>query len=284
MSFGSRVRVARVRVAERENFRDLTIRRHFCEPRPMPLSLLHVAPLCFAPRAPPPSMLERGTPTASKFFGGTSVGDLGFDPLGLGSRGMLVPFREAEVKHGRLAMLAAVAWPLQEIFHPLLVDALRAAGWTNTRDILAETNGLSPNVLNGGLEQWQVAPVLMLGLFYASIVELRDVHARADAGLAFNEWANDHVAGDAAFDPLNIASGLPAEQRRRFQEAELFNGRIAMWAVAMYVAIEAAFKVPIVQFGSELFEPIIFDRVVRAGLDQAFRAASMDGSIDGIAY
>ena len=57
-----------------------------------------------------------------------------------------------------------------------------------------------------------------------------------------------------------------------------------MWAVAMYVAIEAAFKVPIVQFGSELFEPIIFDKVVRAGLDEAFRAASMDGSIDGIAY
>ena len=61
-----------------------------------------------------------------------------------------MPFREAEIKHGRLAMLAAVAWPLQEIFHPLLVDAARetnALAPFFVRDVLAETAGKSPSLL-----------------------------------------------------------------------------------------------------------------------------------------
>ena len=49
-------------------------------------------------------------------------------------------------------MLAAVAWPLQEIFHPIFVDMFRSSGLGVT-DVLAETNGFSPSLLNGGLEQ-----------------------------------------------------------------------------------------------------------------------------------
>lgn len=62
------------------------------------------------------------------FFPARDLGDYGFDPLQLGDDNRVVPFRHAELKHGRLAMLAAVAWPLQEIFHPILVDALRTSG------------------------------------------------------------------------------------------------------------------------------------------------------------
>ena len=48
------------------------------------------------------------------------IGDRNFDPLSLRKRfpDSFIAFREAEIKHGRLAMLAAVAWPLQEILHP----------------------------------------------------------------------------------------------------------------------------------------------------------------------
>ena len=39
------------------------------------------------------------------------AGDVGFDPLNLAtSREQLTYYREAEVKHGRLAMLAAAGW------------------------------------------------------------------------------------------------------------------------------------------------------------------------------
>merc|ERR1719231_305152 len=99
-----------------------------------------------------------------------TIGDYGFDPLNLGTDETFVPFREAEIKHGRLAMLAAVAWPLQEILHPLFVDSLRASGVGGVRDVLAETNGFSPSLLNGGLTQFDVAPTLMLAIFMASVL------------------------------------------------------------------------------------------------------------------
>jgi hypothetical protein len=42
---------------------------------------------------------------------GTLAADVGFDPLGFAkSKKTLYWMREAEVKHGRLAMLAAVGW------------------------------------------------------------------------------------------------------------------------------------------------------------------------------
>merc|ERR1711920_848226 len=136
------------------------------------------------------------------------VGDYGFDPLGLGTDETLVPFREAELKHARLAMLAAVAWPLQEIFHPILVDSLHASGWVNTYDMMAETSGKSPSLLNGGLEQWETAPVLMLAIFCASTLELTDLKTRQADGLAWNEYRKSERPGDFGFDPLNIARSL----------------------------------------------------------------------------
>ena len=57
---------------------------------------------------------------------GALPGDVGFDPLGFAkSEADLMNFREAEVKHARLAMLAAAGWPLSEVF-----DKKIAAGHT----------------------------------------------------------------------------------------------------------------------------------------------------------
>merc|ERR1719392_75804 len=88
--------------------------------------------------------------------------DYGFDPLGLAnfdlnldsaadknrdSAAVIYDYREAEIRHGRLAMLAALAWPVQELLHPVISRALRDP------ILLTETGGRSPSVLNGGLEQ-----------------------------------------------------------------------------------------------------------------------------------
>jgi len=252
-----------------------------------------------------PTLFASGAPRVSPFQPSMSasfepepraVGDYQFDPLGLGTSETITPFREAEIKHGRLAMLAAIAWPLQEILHPILVDAARADG-LGVRDGLAASAGKSPSLLNGGLDQWELAPALSLFVFVGAVLELQDIKARKQLGLKFNEWPTSDVPGcvrtpaqrlpevplSAPFDPLKICGGLSGEERRAFQEKELLNGRIAMLAVANYVAIEAAWQVPIVQFTPSLFRPLFLDPAFRLFLDGAFQSATMMGSVDGVA-
>merc|ERR1719450_2031363 len=68
---------------------------------------------------------------------GTLAGDMNFDPLQLADNsGKLAFYREAEIKHARLAMLAAFGWPVSEIlnFGKLLTS-----------------DGRAPSLLNGGL-------------------------------------------------------------------------------------------------------------------------------------
>merc|ERR1711966_66158 len=198
----------------------------------------------------------------------------GFDPLGLGTDERFVAFREAEIKHGRLAMLAAVAWPLQEILHPILVDELRGDG-INAKDLLVETAGKSPSLLNGGLFQWEAVPLLMLSVYAASVLELKDVRKRSKAGLEFNEYSESTVPGDLSFDPLRITRSLSYEEKIEFLEKELLNGRLAMIAVTCYVLEEALFGVPVVRYTPELFQPLIFANDFRAFMDAQFSSASM---------
>ena len=195
-----------------------------------------------------------------------------------------MPFREAEIKHGRLAMLAAVAWPLQEIFHPIFIDMLRGSGVSGVRDVLAETNGFSPSLLNGGLLQPDVAISLSLAVFVASVLELKDLKVREAQGLQWNEYDNTKLPGDLRFDPLRLTRSLPTDQKVEFLEKELLNGRIAMLAITAYVAEEVGFGVPVIQFTPDLFQPLIFATDFREFMDASFGMASMDGSIDGIAY
>merc|ERR1711865_537320 len=64
---------------------------------------------------------------------------------------------ESEVKHGRLAMLAAVGWPVAELLHPFLAEA---SGFPS----LLTDAGQVPSVLNGGLDKiadfsrWNLLP------------------------------------------------------------------------------------------------------------------------------
>merc|ERR1712086_129292 len=141
------------------------------------------------------------------------VGDMGFDPLNIGTDDNFAYMREAEIKHGRLAMLAAVAWPMQEIFHPILVDAARSSGFGGTKDILVATAGKSPSLLNGGLNQWEIAPTLAVAVFAASVLEKKSVDERAAKGLKFNEYSKTELPGDLSFDPLRITRSLSREEK-----------------------------------------------------------------------
>jgi hypothetical protein len=96
---------------------------------------------------------ERRAPRQSQWFpmllspvalDGSLAGDVGFDPFGLArDKEGAYRMREAELKHSRLAMLAAAGWPLSELWHRELADTL------GLDSILASENR-APSVLNGG--------------------------------------------------------------------------------------------------------------------------------------
>ena len=209
-----------------------------------------------------------------------------FDPLNLKNADTFMPFREAEIKHGRLAMLAAIAWPIQEILHPILVDAAYDANGKTIPDVLVESNGFSPSLLNGGLFQAEVVPALALGLIVGAFLEETELSERKAKGLKFNEYPADgnYVPGDLGFDPLNIYKPLPPVEKRAMLEREILNGRVAMLAITGYVGAEFYLGMPIVRATPQMFEPLFLWPGFRAFMDQSFSMASMDGSINGIAY
>ena len=192
------------------------------------------------PRVAPPMMAESLFSGRGFFIRAAAVGNAGFDPLQLaGSPEKLVALRHAEVRHGRLAMLAATAVIAQELIHPLLAKLIGA------KTVLSE-GGLTPSVFNGGFDHPATALAIAFGTGVMMAVEVIDVKKRAEAGLSFNEWAKDSVAGDMQFDPLRFAADLPATERYELQEAEMLNGRLAMVAVLSFVAYEAMMAQPVV--------------------------------------
>jgi hypothetical protein len=157
---------------------------------------------------------------------GTIPGDRGFDPFNFSSdENALQWYRTAEIKHARLAMLAAVGWPLAELFDKKIAYALELKPLLVFQDRV-------PSVLNGGLDRtpavyWASA----LGVAFAieSFGLLKSQNA-ANAG-------SDYTPGDLGFDPLGLA-GKSGEERMFKAEAELFNGRLAMLAITGFAVQE----------------------------------------------
>jgi len=161
------------------------------------------------------------------------VGNKGFDPLGFAtSLTTLKGYREAELKHGRLAMLAALGWPVSELLQPLLASKFGAP------DLLAiSSDGLAkaPSVLNGGLEK--ISP-----FFFMAVIIFT---ATVEAGALGKLRSGEYVPGDVGFDPLGLYTGATADKQRDLELKELNNGRLAMMAVAGYVAQEFFANAPV---------------------------------------
>jgi len=187
-------------------------------------------------------------------------GDLGIDPFNVReNKQLLRRMRLAEIKHGRLAMLAAAAWPLQELFDPALANLFRVAP-------LVTEGGRNPSLINGGLQQ--VSPLFwamilgataVLELLYGERglkgeirIENADLIARGEAGRAvYSEVA----PGDLGFDPLGLFPD-DIQQRRRARNGEINNGRLAMLALTTFVVAEYFTGESIVDLTPMFFKPI----------------------------
>ena len=168
---------------------------------------------------------------------GDLAGDSGFDPAGfVGTKVDLYNYREAEIKHARLAMLAAVGWPLAELWDGPLASLL------GLPSLIDANGGRDPSALNGGLGL--ISPAYWVAVVaFAGAVEFVSENKKAASKKADKAWMvnNKFLPGDLGFDPLGlyVAFGDDAEGSRKWMEtAEIKNGRLAMTAVLVYVIEE----------------------------------------------
>ncbi|KAL3826866.1 hypothetical protein ACHAXA_005708 [Cyclostephanos tholiformis] len=172
---------------------------------------------------------------------------------------ILRDYREAEIRHGRLAMLAASIWPLQEILDRIFIP---------------DSFGSMTIIYGGG----PTLPFLPLIMMFAMLnLGYLDIYS---SEIKENESGDAFLPGECFWDPLCILEGAPDTMKRNMQEREILNGRAAMIAVAAYAFEEAMTHVPIVGLPTNalLFEPAYQVPFIQQWLDMQF------GNIDYSVY
>merc|ERR1719424_1977111 len=138
---------------------------------------------------------------------GEMAGDVGFDPLGFAKdTSTLLSMREAEIKHARLAMLAAAGWPISELMDKGLAKVFGLSPLLDSADRV-------PSLLNGGLGK--VSP-----FYWGAVIGLS---AAIDLYGMSRKNTPDYTPGDLGFDPLGLYPKTP-EDRKNMQLAEVKNG------------------------------------------------------------
>jgi hypothetical protein len=150
-----------------------------------------------------------------------------FDPLGFTTslkEGKLLFYREVELKHGRVCMLASLGILVGENFHPLFggdIDAPAAFAFQQTP-----------------LEQFWPAVVAAIAIpEIFSVFTFNEPFDYFKGGPSLWTMKTDRVPGDIGFDPLGLKPTDPAEFKE-MQTKELNNGRLAMIAAAGMIAQE----------------------------------------------
>merc|ERR1719421_915934 len=150
-----------------------------------------------------------------------------FDPANFlegTSKAEVMRWREAEITHGRVGMLASAGFLVQEGFHPLFT--------ADNGPAIEQIPQLPPALWFG----------MTLGIGICESLRIQKGWANPYDGpeRSQNEFKlkEGYYPGDLAFDPLGLAPEDPAEFRA-MQERELSHGRLAMLASAGFLAQEA---------------------------------------------
>lgn len=136
------------------------------------------------------------------------VADAEFDPLGLSDSFDIKWMREAEIKHGRAAMLATVGFVVQEYWslpgYPLVADSNQAPAAVGLSSML----------------QWAVG---------CGIYEYWTNKGNITMENMFSDPAR--VPGKFGFDPMGLSKGKTPEEMAKWEQSEIENGRLAMLAI-----------------------------------------------------
>jgi len=190
---------------------------------------------------PTPPVKSQALPwvEVSSVLDGRMAGDVGFDPLRFAkSERHLANYREAEIKHARLAMLAAAGWPLSELYDKKIANLLSITP-------LLDENDRVPSLLNGGLDK--VSPAYWAAcLILASGVELYGMSQKTKS---------DYFPGNLGIDPLGLYPKDVAG-KKTMQLKEIKNGRLAMIAIFGFAFQEFVSKIAVINETPLFFKPI----------------------------
>jgi len=170
-----------------------------------------------SPPPPPPAFDVKTLPGIS--------GPLGFfDPVGFSkdaSEGKIRFYREVELKHCRVGMLAALGFPVAEQFHPLFGGDIDVPSYIAFQETPLQTF-------------WPIV------VAFIATVEVFSVFT-FNSPFGGELWSirSDHASGDLGFDPLGLKP-TDAAAFKDMQTKELNNGRLAMLAAAGMIAQELA--------------------------------------------
>lgn len=154
-----------------------------------------------------------------------------FDPMGLTpeSKEELMLFREAEVVHGRVAMMGTLGMLVQEAFHPIFPQFDGPS--IRQLDLVLSTE-------NGQL----ASTCLLFAIFFSEIQRARVGWKEPE--VEYRTLRENYIPGDIGFDPLGLKPTSEAALLE-MQTKEINNGRLAMMAVAGIVGQELATGQPL---------------------------------------
>ena len=150
-----------------------------------------------------------------------------FDPAGLApeTQEEFMLFREAELAHGRVAMMAALGFLVQESFHPIFDETVIGAG-----PVIHQLD----KVLEFETGQF-FGSCLLMAIFFSEIARARIGWVEPEVEM--RTLREGYLPGDLQFDPLGLKPTEPASLLA-MQNKEINNGRLAMLAVAGMTAQE----------------------------------------------
>jgi len=165
------------------------------------------------------------------------TGPLGFfDPLGFCSaeditEGKIKFYREVELKHGRVGMLAALGFLVGENFHPLFGGDIDVPAYLAFQQTPLQTFWPAVVLAIAIPEIYSVFTFETPALFSGGPLG-------AKPGMPWT-IRSEHESGNLGFDPLGLKPTDPAELKE-MQTKELNNGRLAMIAAAGMIVQEVA--------------------------------------------